>query len=149
MGQIFFWIAKPTPFIPDTTWAAFKDGMAAMGAIVVAVVVVVTLLLYRESARRRKVLHPGDLFAPYTPMYSIFIAVAGALFVGIWCSLQYVPSLATSEGQFGVSAQIGLVCGLAAACISYLLIAFVSDLTPAKFCYRPFPFGHKGRVSGA
>jgi len=71
MGRFFFFLDKPE-LIPDDMWATFLDGMAAMAAFVVLATVGVTILSYVIAARRRKVHVPDDLFAPFTPMYSLF-----------------------------------------------------------------------------
>jgi hypothetical protein len=144
MGRFFFFLDKPE-LIPDDMWATFLDGMAAMAAFVVLATVGVTILSYVIAARRRKVHVPDDLFAPFTPMYSLLWAIAGALAAGVLCFTQYLPALDSSEGRFGVTAQIALVTGALCALISYLLIAF-APITPKKYAYRPASFLHKRRA---
>jgi hypothetical protein len=146
MGRLFFFLSKPDPLIADDAWMGFLDGMAAMAAIVVLATVGVTILSYMIATRRRKVYVPDDLFAPFTPMYSLLWAIAGALAAAVLCFSQYLPALESSEGRLGIAAQIALVTGVLCALISYLLIAF-APVTPRKYAYRPAAFLHKRRAS--
>ena len=100
MGRIFFWMNKPDPGIPDTAWAAFLDWLAAMTIVTVAVIVVLTVLLYARSARQRRIFSISDVFAPYTPMRWILLALAGAVLAGVLCLWQYQTSLSTLDGEW-------------------------------------------------
>lgn len=149
MDRLFFWLMKPDPGIPDNAWIVFLGTLASITAFVVLVTVVLTMLFYTGAASRRRVYFPSDLFAPYTPMRWILLALPGALVAGGLCYWQYSEALGSTGGELGVSLQIALLNGVLSALISYLLIAFVGKFTPAKFRYRPAPYRHKPKAAKA
>jgi hypothetical protein len=142
-------MSKPDSGIPDSSWAGFLDLMAAMTALVILVTVVITILCYASAARRRKVYFLDDLFASYTPMRWILLAIPAALVAGGLCFWQYEGALDSTEGRWGVALQIALLNGVLSAMIAYLFIVLVPRFTPAKFRYRPAPYLHKKRVARA
>ena len=149
MGRLLFWMSKPDSGIPDSSWAGFLDLMAAMTALVILVTVVITILCYASAAGRRKVYFLDDLFASYTPMRWILLAIPAALVAGGLCFWQYEGALDSTEGRWGVALQIALLNGVLSAMIAYLFIILVHRFTPAKFRYRPAPYLQKKRVARA
>jgi hypothetical protein len=83
--------------------------MAAMTALVILVTVVITILCYTSAAGRRKVYFLDDLFASYTPMRWILLAIPAALIAGSLCFWQYEGALDSTEGRWGVALQIALL----------------------------------------
>ncbi|HLK63014.1 MAG TPA: hypothetical protein VKU19_06220 [Bryobacteraceae bacterium] len=149
MGRLLFWMSKPDSGVPDSSWVGFLDLMAAMTALVTLVTVVITILCYSSAAGRRKVYVLDDLFASYTPMRWILLAIPAALLAGGLCFWRYEGALDSTEGRGGVALQIILLNGMVSAMIAYLLIILVHRFTPAKFRYRPAPYLHKRRVGSA
>ena len=149
MGRILIWLDKPDSGIPDTSWDGFLDSMAAVAVWAVIVTVVLTVIFYTAAARRRKIYFPGDLFATYSPMYWIFLALPSAILSGAVCFWQYEGALNSTQGRLGVVLQIVFLIGIASALLSYLLIVVVPGFTPAKFRYRAAPYLHKRRADMA
>ena len=140
MGRMLTWMSKPDTAIPDNSWAGFLDYMAAASILLIVVAVVVTILCYTASAKRRKIFAVDHLFAPYTPMNWILMAIPAAFVAGSICLWQYDAALETTEGRWGIALQLTILTGALSALLSYLLIILIPSFTPAKFRYRPAPF---------
>lgn len=146
MGYLLdWWLNKPDEGISDTSWMAFLNTMSIVLLLAVSVTVIFTLICYRLVARRRKIFSLEDVFAPFTPMYSVFWSVAAGVMVALAVSSQYAATLDTTQGEFGILLRLATVSVIAAAAISYLLIIAVPPLTPDKFRYRPAPYLHRRR----
>ena len=139
MGRMFFWMreAPDQTHIVTQTWNAFLDSMAGTSVGLIVVVTFLIVMLYTGSARRRRVHVPNDLFAAYTPMYWLLLAVLAAITAGCVCAWQYHDLLpAESTGQLDTSLYIGIWTGLWTFVLGYLAI-LTPGITPAKFRYRP------------
>lgn len=146
MGYLlYWWLDKPDEGISDISWTTFLNTMSIVLLLAVLVTVILTLICYRLMASRRKIYSLEDVFARFTPMYSLFCSPAAGIMVALAVSSQYAATLDTTQGEFGVLLRLALVSVIAAAAIAYLLIIAVPQLTPDKFRYRPAPYLHRRR----
>jgi heme/copper-type cytochrome/quinol oxidase subunit 2 len=142
MEKMFFWMQDPIDMlIKEDKWAKFLEFMSMVSVITIGVTVVLIVVFYALSARARKIHQPGDLFAPYTPMYWLLLSLIACLVVGVVCASYYHADLdpkpnAAVDGLFVVSTELALWTGLWTFLLSYILIAF-TPCTPPKFKYRP------------
>ena len=147
MGKVFFWMTEsPDPCqIVTQTWNAFLDSMAAASVGVIVVITLLIVILYAGSAKRRRIHTPDDLFAAYTPMYWLLLAVVAAVVAGCTCAWQYHDLLPPeSGGQISTSISIGVWTGLWTFVLGYLAI-LIPGITPAKFRYRPLWLFYHGK----
>jgi len=145
MGYLLlsWWLEKPSEEIADTSWESFLNTMGIVVALAILVIVIATLVCYQLLARQRKIHSLGDVFAPFTPLYSLFLSVAAGLIVALAASSQYASALDTTQGEMGVLLKLAIASVLFSAALAYLLIVVVPWLTPDKFRYRPAPYLHR------
>lgn len=151
MGSMFFWRQNPpgTGQISVEKWTQFLDSMASISLLIIAVTVLIIVAGYSYSAANRKVRQPEDVFATYTPMFWLFVALLAALAAGGICWWQYGDAL--GENAPGVEAfafEIALWTGLWSFLLAYAVM-LVPGVTPQKFRYRPrwLFYRHKGARS--
>jgi hypothetical protein len=137
---------KPLPDIPDTSWAAFLDGIAAFTVLIVLGFTLLTLLAYALWARKKKIHFIYDLFAPYTPLAWIFLCIPAGLVAGGYCFWQYYQVLSVNEGGLLIAAKIAALAIFITGLASYVLILCIPGLTPRKFRYRAAPFFHRAKA---
>ena len=140
MGSILFFLDSFDDQVPLDNWQRFVDAMGTMVVVTVVLSVVAIALVYNWAAFRKKVVTPGDLFAPYKPMYWLLLCAVAGLIAAVISAMQYEPILGTEgttgTGEFAVAVQIGLYTTILVLGLAYLTV-LLPALTPAKFRYRP------------
>ena len=138
MGMLLFWQWNPPdPEMAVTLWRTFLDIMAGWLVPCVLVCVVVTAACYSAHARSKRIRQSGDVFASYTPIVWLVLAVAPAaiLFVAYWIEFERVfPAARVS--WVGGATMLAVVGGLATLILSYWAM-WLPLITPRKFRYRP------------
>ena len=140
MGEfLLFWMDNPPdPDIEFLRWQAFREVMAnwVLGAVLVATAII--LLCYFIHASRRKIRSASDLFAAYTPMYWLWLAVLPGIVVFLIYWLDYSKIFHDSPISYMSGAVVvSLWTTFLTLVVSYLLM-LMPGVTPAKFRYRPY-----------
>ncbi len=128
----------PDPDIEFLHWQAFRKMMAnwVLGAVLIAIAVI--LCCYSIHAARRKIRTASDLFAAYTPMYWLWLAVLPGVAVFLAYRHEYPKIFAESPISYLSGAVVvGLLTTFLTFLVSYLLM-LIPGVTPAKFRYRPY-----------
>jgi cytochrome bd-type quinol oxidase subunit 2 len=139
MGTMFFWMqnSPDAVHITQQKWTEMLDSMASLCIIAVIAAVILIVVFYAGSAKSKKIHKPEDIFAPYTPMYWLWLAAVAGLVVGCYCAWQYHDVFpAEAEGQASTSLCLAGWTALWAFILGYGLI-LLPGITPPKFRYRP------------
>jgi hypothetical protein len=145
MGSMLSWMGKPNVLIPDDVWDGFLNNVAPLFYAIVLATILLTLAIYHFSAKRRRVSSVNDVFATFTPMFWILLAIPGGILACVLCIVNYPVEFALGGRSFCLE-MLFLGC-LLIALVSYLLIVFVPALTPAKFRYRPAAYLHRRKTA--
>jgi uncharacterized membrane protein len=149
MGKFFFWMVDPPdPQILVESWTNFLDLVAAVSIILIVVTVILTAWLYSVSANRRKIHVPNDLFAPYTPMRWLLLALVPLIITGGVAAWKYQDMLSSGVGEASTAVQVALWSGLLTFLLAYTAM-LLPHITPAKFRYRPLWLFYKNKGSKA
>jgi hypothetical protein len=136
MGSLLLWMqTPPEPEMPLQVWQAFLDTMATYLLISIVVGVAVMSLCYGLHTRLRHIRSPHDVFAPFTPLAWLAVALLPAAMMVYGYASEFrlsFPIARTSEYGGGTLAVIAAFVTLVAG---YLLMW--TPLTPRKFRYRP------------
>ena len=146
MGRFFFWMVDPpSPQILAESWANYLDLVAAVSISLILITVVFTTWMYWISARHRRVHEPSDLFAPYTPMRWLLLALVPLAVCAGVAAWKYQDMLNSGEGEASIAMQVALWSGLLTFLLAYAAM-LLPHITPAKFRYRPLWlfYRHKG-----
>ena len=141
MGMLLFWQwSPPDPDMAVTLWRTFLDDMAGWLVGCVALGVVLISVCYSVHARRKPIRQADDVFASYTPMAWLAVAVvpAAVLFVAYWSEFDRLFSQ-TRVSWVGGAVALAVAGGLATLVLSYAAM-WLPLITPRKFRYRPRAF---------
>lgn len=130
----------PDPNIDLKRWLAFRQVMANWLLVAVLVTMVGILIAYAVHARRKKIHAPSDLFASYTPMYWLALAVVPGVVIFFIYKRDYGRIFNTSPISY-MSGAVGVALWtiLLTILLAYLTMLF-PHVTPPKFRYRPYWF---------
>jgi hypothetical protein len=142
---MFFWLQDPLDIsIAQKDWTSFLDLMAASTLLIIIVSIFAIDSLYSWSAVKRKVHHPDDLFAPYTPMRWLLLSVVAGLIAAGVCLVQYWDRFPNAVGSVPAATSIGFWTLFWSLLIGYIII-LVPGSTPPKFRYRPLWLFYRNR----
>lgn len=135
---LLWWMAEsPYSSIDGQDWSAFLgelvDYLLPVGAFGIACCV----LAYYLSARSKYIYKPSDLFAPYTPMRSLWLCVLPGMVMIFVFTREFLSRFSMSV-PFSLAIMTGIWTSLLVLAVSYG-IACLPGLTPPKFRYRPWP----------
>jgi len=141
MNSVLFWVSSFDKEVPFENWERFINAMGFVVILTVVLSVFAIAALYNWSAFRKRISTPGDLFAPYTPMYWLLLCILSGLTAGVISAVEYDAILGTEgttgAGKFVVSTEIFGGTLLSVCLLAWLCILLMPFLTPSKFRYRP------------
>ena len=130
-------VDPPDPNVDYVIWSGFCNALAGWLLGLSLVTIAVIIALYVRSARRKKICRPRDSFAPFTPMYWLWLALAPAVLIFIIYAIGY-RSRFSHAGILDMGGAVGpaIVAGALSFLLAYLLMC-IPGITPAKYRYRP------------
>ncbi len=140
MGEfLLFWMDNPPdPDIEFLRWQGFREVMAnwVLGAVLVATAII--LCCYIIHVSRRMIRTASDLFAAYTPMYWLCLAILPGIVVFAIYARDYSKIFSGSPISYMSGAVVvALWTTFLTLFVAYLLM-LLPGVTPAKFRYRPY-----------